>query len=89
MSQEPMQTTPPEEPRDVTDQLRLWGTVAAGVALILFFFQNLEEVEINFLWFAWTTDMIWALITSALLGAVGMFLGQTFWNRRRRKQREE
>jgi len=85
MTQEQSQTTPPQEPRDLGDQVRLWGAIIVGAALILFFLQNLQEAKINFLWFDVTTDMIWALISSALLGAVAMFLGLAFWNRRKRQ----
>ena len=85
MTQEQSQTTPPQEPRDLGDQMRLWGAIIVGAALILFFLQNLQEAKINFLWFDITTDMIWALISSALLGAIAMFFALAFWNRRKRQ----
>ena len=74
------------EPQDLGDQLKLIGAIVASVALALFFLQNLQEVEINFLWFEWNTRMIWALIVSAALGGVGVFLGT--WFARRRKTKE-
>lgn len=65
-----------DEP-DLGDRLKLAGAVIAGVALVLFFVQNLQEVRINFLWMDWNTQMIWALLVSALLGAVAVFLAST------------
>ena len=90
MSQDPRPTTPapPREGRDVLDQAKLIGALLAGAALILFFFQNLQEVKINFLWMDWNTQMIWALIVSALLGAVAVFLALTIRGRRARKPKE-
>jgi uncharacterized integral membrane protein len=38
--------------------------------LIVFFLQNREEVNVNFLWMEWTTGLIWALLASAILGAL-------------------
>ena len=91
MSQEPRQPTPaaPQEERSVLDQAKLIGALIAGAALIIFFFQNLQEVKINFLWMDWNTQMIWALIVSALLGAIGVFLALTVRGRRGRKAKEQ
>ena len=49
MSQDPRQATPagPQEERDFLDQAKLIGALIAGAALILFFFQNLQEVEVG------------------------------------------
>ena len=90
MSQEPRQTPPTEQPeqRDFLDQLKIAGVLIAGAALILFFFQNLQEVKINFLWMDWNTQMIWALIVSAALGAVAVFLALTIRGRRGRQVKE-
>jgi uncharacterized integral membrane protein len=90
MSQEPRTTTQsePQEQRDVLDQLKMAGVLIAGIALVLFFFQNLQHVQIHFLWFDWNTQMIWALIASAALGAVAIFLALTIRGRRGRKPKE-
>jgi len=90
MSQEPRTTTPsePQEQRDVLDQIKMAGVLIAAIALVLFFFQNLQHVQIHFLWFDWNTQMIWALIASAVLGAVGVFLALTIRGRRGRKPKE-
>lgn len=91
MSQEPRQSPPTEhlEQRDFLDRLKMAGALIAVAALILFFFQNLQHVQIHFLWFDWNTQMIWALIASALLGAVGVFLALTIRGRRGRKAKEQ
>ncbi len=58
------------------------GGVALGV-LALFLLQNLQEVSIHFLWFEWSTRMIWALLASAVIGALAMVLFTTIRARRR------
>ena len=83
--QENRPPTPPEEQRDTIEQLKIAGVIAAVAALVLFLLQNLQEAEINFLWFEWNTQMIWALIVSAALGGVGVFLAQTIVGRRRQR----
>lgn len=45
------------------------GGVAVA-ALILFVLQNLQSVNVNFLWFEWETRMLWALIFAAAAGAL-------------------
>ena len=83
--QENRPPTPPEEQRDTIEQLKIAGVIAAVAALVLFFLQNLQEAEINFLWFEWNTQMIWALIVSAALGAAAVFLAMWFYGRRRQR----
>jgi uncharacterized integral membrane protein len=91
MQQEPRHTpaSEPQEQRDVLDQIKMAGVLIAVTALILFFFQNLQHVQIHFLWFDWNTQMIWALIASAALGAIGIFLALTIRGRRGRKGKEQ
>lgn len=78
--------TPPKEPQDLSDQLRLGGFAAAAIALLLFFFQNTQDAVIHFLWFDWNIQTIWALVLSAALGAAGMFFAMWFNNRRQAKK---
>ena len=54
----------------LTERLRLYGGIAIIVVLITFFLQNLHEAELRFLWFEWETRVIWALLLSAILGAI-------------------
>lgn len=87
MTQQPTTSTqqPPEEPRPLGDQLKLIGAGALALALVIFFFQNLEDVKIRFLFWDWQTDMVWALIFSALMGALSVLLVSTLrrWRRDR------
>jgi uncharacterized integral membrane protein len=57
------------------------GAVALG-ALALFLFQNLQEVDVHFLWFDWSTRMTWALLASAAFGGIGAVLIGTLARRR-------
>jgi uncharacterized integral membrane protein len=90
MTQQPTTSTqqPPEEPRPLGDQLKLAGAGAVALALVIFFFQNLEDVKIRFLFWDWQTDMVWALIFSALMGSVSTFLVSWMLRRRDRTPRE-
>lgn len=72
----------PAKERSTSDQLKLIGGVLVGAALVLFFVQNGQDVRIHFLWFSWTTRMVWALIASAVFGALAAFAFSTL---RRRK----
>jgi uncharacterized integral membrane protein len=74
--------------REPMEQAKLIGAAVAGLALLLFFFQNMQQVDINFLWMEWHTRMIWSLIASAALGGVAVFLGMWF-SRRGKKQQPE
>lgn len=85
MSQEPRPTTTPAEhveERDVLDQIKIAGVMIAVGIMLLFFLSNFQHVEIKFLGATWHPRMIWALIVSALLGAVGGALAFTIRGRR-------
>ena len=71
--------------RTTTEQAKLIGAALAGLALLLFFLQNMQEVSINFLWMDWHMDMAWALVLSALLGGGCVFFGMWFMGRRKTK----
>jgi uncharacterized integral membrane protein len=60
---------------------RLGIGIAGVLLLVLFFLQNLQDAELNLLWFTWNTSMVWALLLAAVLGALAMFF---FSNVRRR-----
>jgi uncharacterized integral membrane protein len=54
----------------------MWARVKLGLGalavtlLVVFFLQNLQEVDIHFLWFDWTTRMLYALVIAAIVGAL-------------------
>jgi uncharacterized integral membrane protein len=77
---------PPVEERTLLGQIRLWGGIAGAGLLVLFLLQNLQEVEINFLWFEWNIRLIFGLVVSAVLGALASMLFGFF---RRRAQAAE
>ena len=55
-------------------RLRTGAAFVAIAALGLFFFQNLQEVRMHFLWFDWDTRLIFALFVSAAAGGVAAWL---------------
>ena len=75
MSEDRPITQPPVQPDEMSlsERLRLYGSVAVVIVLIVFFLQNLHEAEVRFLWFEWETRVIWALIVSAAFGAIATF----------------
>ena len=62
--------------------MRLVGGLGAVGLLVLFLLQNLQDAEINFLWFEWNIPVIWALLASAAIGALAAFAFSTLRGRR-------
>lgn len=58
-----------EEPARRVSARLVASLIGLGL-LILFLLQNLQEVEVNFLWFTWNVAMIWALLLAAIIGIV-------------------
>ncbi len=58
--------------------------VTALALLLLFMAQNLQRVEIHFLWLDWHTRLLWALLVSTAFGAVAAAAFSTFRRRRDR-----
>jgi uncharacterized integral membrane protein len=75
---------PVEEPRSIADWVKLGIGVVGGIALIVFFLQNRQEVNVNFLWLEWNTGLIWALLASAIIGALSAVAFSTIRARGRR-----
>lgn len=69
------------------DRIKQGIGLLALAALALFLLQNLQRVEVHFLWFDWQTRMLWALLASAAFGAIGTFLVSTLAGRRREPER--
>ncbi len=78
--------TEERDERSLFSQVRLWGGVAGAALLVLFLIQNLQRVDVNFLWFEWHVRLIFALIGSAVLG---VFASMLFGFIRRRSQAAE
>ena len=88
MSQGPTDSsaTPQPEEMSLSERLRLYGGLAVLVVLVVFFLQNLHEAEIRFLWFEWETRVIWALLVSAVFGAIATFSVVTIRTRKARRE---
>ena len=71
--------------RSTMDWIRLGAGVLAVVLLVVFFAQNREEIDIQFLFWEWNTSLIWALLASAILGALATVAFSTIRGRARRK----
>jgi uncharacterized integral membrane protein len=70
--------------RSAIDNVRLGVGAALIAALTLFFAQNFDEAKISFLWFDWEMPLVIALLISALVGAIAMWLFATIRGRARR-----
>jgi uncharacterized integral membrane protein len=77
---------PVEKRRSLWQNIRMGGSIAAVLALALFLLQNTQSVEVNFLWFEWTTRMLWALLAAAAAGGIATFGFSTLRARRRRRE---
>lgn len=88
MSQGPEHSpsTPQPDETSLSEHFRLYGSVAIVLLLIVFFLQNLHEAEIRFLWFEWETRVIWALLVSAVFGALATSSVATIRSRNARRQ---
>ncbi len=62
-------------------RIKLAIGVLALAALVIFLLQNLQEVDVHFLWFDWSTRMLWALMASAIIGALAAMLIGTITRR--------
>jgi uncharacterized integral membrane protein len=71
---EGIQQQPLEPEASLGDRVKLAGAFAAGAALVLFLLQNLQEVDVNFLWMEWHIQMVAALVAAAILGALTTML---------------
>lgn len=66
-----------------------YAGLAVLILLAVFLLQNLQSAEVNFLWFQWTVRMVWALLVSAVFGAIGAVLAYVVIARLRRADRRE
>ena len=66
-------------------KLRIAVGVLALATLVLFLLQNLQEIDVHFLWFDWSTRMLWALLASAAFGGIAAIIFGTFVGRSKRE----
>ena len=61
---------PEVEGPGVVDRIRLGLGIAGAILLVIFLVQNLDSTEIKLLFWSWDMPLIFALIASAVLGAL-------------------
>ncbi len=73
MAQKPDQnaTPPPIEPKRAVSARSVLGVIAVAL-LGLFLLQNLQEVDVHFLWMSFSTRLTWALLASAAFGVIAL-----------------
>jgi uncharacterized integral membrane protein len=76
------------EERSLADNLRLGGGAVLLLALAIFLLQNLDDAEINFLWFDWKLPLVFALVLSAAVGSLATWLFTTIRGRSERRRQE-
>jgi len=71
----------------------LFGRIKVGsgaivvTLLLLFLAQNLQTVEMRFLWFDWHTRLLWALLVAAAIGGLATIVTSALVRRRERPAR--
>jgi len=85
MTQNPEQnaTTPPPGPKQAFSIRSVLGVISAAL-LGLFLLQNLQSVDVHFLWFSFSTRLTWALLAAAAFGVIAI---AAFATLRRRGER--
>lgn len=78
----------PVEERSLADNIKLGAGVLLVGALALFFLQNFDDAQINFLWFDWELPLVFALVLSAAVGGLATWLFTTLRGRSERKRQE-
>ena len=64
-------TTPPIEPKRALSIRAALGVISAAL-LGLFLLQNLQEVDVHFLWMDFSTRLTWALLAAAAFGVIAL-----------------
>jgi uncharacterized integral membrane protein len=84
MVNEPQRRSRPPAGRE--NRTRLIVALVITAVILIFAFQNRNQVRVSFLFFHWDARVIYLIIVSALLGGLAAYL---FGRRRRSRRREE
>lgn len=68
--------------------IKLIVLLVVAIAIVVFFFQNTDSAEVQFLWMDVNWPVRSVIIISLVAGIVIDRLGSFFWNRARRRKRE-
>jgi uncharacterized integral membrane protein len=79
---------PPAGERSLFSQIKLGAGVLAALLLLLFMAQNLQRVEIHFLWLDWHTRLLFALVIAAAFGGISAVVAGTLIRRGERPARQ-
>ena len=84
MNQKPDQSAaPPPEARRAFSVRAILGAVSAAL-LLLFLLQNLQEVDVHFLWMSFSMRLTWALLAAAAFGVIAVAAFSLFRHREER-----
>jgi len=88
MTHERNEAVEPEAPEaSLLSRIRLGAGILALVLLLLFMAQNLQRVDIHFLWFDWHTRLLWALLIASAFGGISTIIAGAVARRREHRPR--
>jgi uncharacterized integral membrane protein len=79
--------SPQQQPPSRENRTRLIVALVITAVILIFAFQNTDEVRVSFLFFHWDARVIYLIIVSAFLGAVAAYLVGRLRRSRRRGER--
>ena len=68
--------------------VKLIALLAVAIAFVVFFFQNTDSVEVQFLWMDVNWPVRSVILISLVAGMLIAWLGGFFWGRARRRKHE-
>jgi uncharacterized integral membrane protein len=90
MAENEAKKTDPADPFTSKDvNWRLIGFIAAVVLGVIFFFQNDQTAELNFLFFSTESKTRWLVIVCIAVGVVADRLFTMWWHKRKERQARE
>jgi len=87
MADQPQRRSQPPAGRE--NRSRLIVALVIAAVILVFAFQNTNQVRVSFLFFHWDARVIYLIIVSALLGALAAYLVGRLRRSRRREERRD